>query len=393
MSQRTSILTRLSTSILITMMVGGATVPKAMAQVISDGQSGWDREAAAQYLDDRIDLWFERATQLKTGQGKTSCVSCHTVVPYLLARPALRKAMQRAQPTQQEVKLLKEIAQRVETYPDHESLSDAKHGGERGTEAVLNALVLVCQDAHDKRPQPSELTRKAFRQLWETQRADGVWDWMDFAQEPDESADAQYYGAALAAIAVGTAPSLLGDKEVDTAGYVDKLRSYLNGRYAEQNLYRRAWMLLASTRLAGLLNREQVEGLVVELKNKQNSDGGWSLYRLGPWRWSKTLPFAPPGKPDMSLLEKSDGYATGLIAYALRRAELPRGDPALNRATAWLKANQKEVQIDGNVWKCWRTNSLNHDRENGGARGGAWKRMFMSDAATAFAVLALSPLD
>src|SRR5439155_24978929 len=189
MSQRTSILTRLSTSILITMMVGGATVPKAMAQVISDGQAGWDREAAAQYLDDRIDLWFERATQLKTGQGKTSCVSCHTVVPYLLARPALRKAMQRAQPTQQEVKLLKEIAQRVETYPDHESLSDAKHGGERGTEAVLNALVLVCQDAHDKRPQPSELTRKAFRQLWETQRADGVWDWMDFAQEPDESAD------------------------------------------------------------------------------------------------------------------------------------------------------------------------------------------------------------
>src|SRR5438309_10780964 len=112
-------------------------------------------------------------------------------------------------------------------------------------------------------------------------------------------------------------------------------------------------MLLASTRLAGLLNREQVEGLVVELKDKQNSDRGLSLYRLVPWSWSKlTLPFAPPGKPNMSLLEKSDGYATGLIAYALRQAGLPPGDPALNRATAWLKANQKEVQIDGNVWKC-----------------------------------------
>jgi pimeloyl-ACP methyl ester carboxylesterase len=69
------------------------------------------------------------------------------------------------------------------------------------------------------------------------------------------------------------------------------------------------------------------------------------------------------------------------------------GTVELNGARAWLKANQKEVQIDRNVWKCWRTNSLNHDRENGGARGGAWKRLFMSDAATAFAVLALSPLD
>src|SRR2546425_943181 len=124
-----------------------ASVPEAKAEAIPDGQSGWDREAAARYLDDRINLWVESATELRTGEGKTSCISCHTVVPYLLARPALRKAMQRGDPTQQEVKLLKEIAQRVETYPDHESLSDAKHGGERGTEAVLNALILARQDS------------------------------------------------------------------------------------------------------------------------------------------------------------------------------------------------------------------------------------------------------
>jgi hypothetical protein len=99
----------LSTSILIMMVVGGATVPEAKAQAIPDGESGWDREAAARYLDDRINLWFERATELKTGQGKTSCISCHTVVPYLLARPALRKAMQIGYPTPQEVKLFKEM--------------------------------------------------------------------------------------------------------------------------------------------------------------------------------------------------------------------------------------------------------------------------------------------
>jgi squalene-hopene/tetraprenyl-beta-curcumene cyclase len=313
------------------------------------------------------------------------------VVPYLLARPALRRAMAVSEPTSQEARLLQEVVWRVDSHPDHESLSDSKHKGERGTGAVLNALILACQDAALKRSRPSEITRKAFRQLWETQREDGAWDWIDVAQEPDESADSQYYGAALAAIAVGNAPGIQYLGEADATGNVYKLRAYLKGWYAGQNLYNRTWMLLASSRLAGLLNRERREGLMDELKAKQNGDGGWSLYKLGPWRWSKASPpFAPPGKPDTSLLEKSDGFATGLIAYALLRAELPADDPALSRAIAWLKANQKEVRIDPHVWKCWRTYSLNHDRETGGEHGGDWKQLLMSDMATAFAVLALS---
>jgi hypothetical protein len=62
----------------------------------------------------------------------------------------------------------------------------------------------------------------------------------------------------------------------------------------------------------------------------------------------------------------------------------------LKRGIEWLKANQTEIQVDQRTWKCWRTHSLNHDREQGGARGGPWKQMLMTDAATAFAVLALS---
>jgi squalene-hopene/tetraprenyl-beta-curcumene cyclase len=368
--------------------------PVAKAQAAPEGQSGWDRVAAAQYLDDRINLWFERTKEPGTGEGKSTCISCHMVVPYLLARPALRSAMAVSEPTSQETRLLKEVARRVDSHPDHESLSDSKHSGERGTGAVLNALILACQDATLKRRQPSEITRKAFRQLWETQREDGAWDWIDVAQEPDESADSQYYGAALAAIAVGTAPGIQYGGEADTAGNVYKLRAYLKRQSATQNLYNRTWMLLASSRLAGLLNPERREELMSELKAKQNGDGGWSLYRLGPWRWSKASPpFAPPGKADTSLLEKSDGYATGLIAYVLPRAGLPANDPALSRAIAWLKTNQNEVRIEQHVWKCWRTYSLNHDRENGGDHGGAWKQMLMSDMATAFAVMALSCSD
>src|SRR5712691_6597130 len=55
---------------------------------------GWDREGAARYLDERMEVWFANAKKLQTGQAQTSCVSCHTTVPYVMARPAIRRAMQ-----------------------------------------------------------------------------------------------------------------------------------------------------------------------------------------------------------------------------------------------------------------------------------------------------------
>lgn len=385
---------RLSTGVLVVAMATGAAVQGVIAQETPDGQPRWSPEQAARYLDDRMDLWLDKARKLRTGEGKTSCVSCHAVVPYLLARPALRKASQASQPTPQEVKLLGDITQRVETYASHEPLYGPNAEESHGTEAVLNALILASEDARQHREQPSETTRKAFRQLWEKQRPDGGWDWLDLAQEPNESADGQYYGAALAAFAVGTAPGPAGGREGNAADHVEKLRTYLNGKYAGQNLYNRAWMLLASTRLPGLLSSEQRNGLLAEFQRNQNDDGGWSLYSLGPWRWSKTTPpFVPPGHLDASLLAKSDGYATGLIAYGMRQAGSPLNDPTLKKAMTWLTASQKEVEISQRRWKCWCTHSLNYDRENGGVRGEPWKRMVMSDAATAFAVLALLPGD
>ncbi len=121
--------------------------------------------------------------------------------------------MQISEPTAQEARLLDNITRRVETCWNRASMSDTKHGGQYGTEEVLNALILAQHDASEGKPRASEVTRKAFRELWETQRPDGAWDWMDFAQEPDESAAARYYGAALAAVAVGTVPTLWGGTE------------------------------------------------------------------------------------------------------------------------------------------------------------------------------------
>jgi hypothetical protein len=356
--------------------------------------TAWDQQAAAKYLDDRMDLWFDKAKKLRTDQGTTSCVSCHTVVPYALARPALRKAAGVNQPTPQEAKLLDETLRRVDTYGSHEPLYKSKDEQSRGTEAVLNLLILAGEDARQKRPVPSGPTRKALEELWKEQRADGAWNWLDFELEPYEATDSLYYGAALAAIAVGNAAGNAGSAGEKVPSGVGKLRAYLGVNYAKQNLYSRAWMLLASTRLAGLLSRDQTDALTTDLQRKQNPDGGWSLYQLGPWTWSKAgPPYGPKGKPDVPLLSESDAYATGLIAYALRQAGLPGDHPSLKRAVDWLEANQRDCQIDQSHWKCWRTYSLNYDHEHGGDDGEPWRRMFMSDAATAFAALALLPSD
>jgi hypothetical protein len=75
--------------------------------------SSWNREAAAKYLDRWMDIWFTNGEQLQTGAARTTCVSCHTVIPYALARPALRRAMQVNEPTPQEARLVDETSRRV----------------------------------------------------------------------------------------------------------------------------------------------------------------------------------------------------------------------------------------------------------------------------------------
>src|SRR5207247_7883795 len=124
---------------------------------------------------------------------------------------------------------------------------DRKKVESRGTEAVLNALILATADEERHRGTPSEPTRAAFGQLWRTQRADGAWDWLDFGLEPFESAGAAYYGATLAALAVGAAAGSSAGPSAEATAGMNKLRGYLTERYAAQNLVNRTWLLLAAT--------------------------------------------------------------------------------------------------------------------------------------------------
>jgi len=75
----------------------------------------------------------------------------------------------------------------------------------------------------------------------------------------------------------------------------------------------------------------------------------------------------------------SDGYATGLIAFALEQVAAIRTQLPLKRALGWLNRNQ--IEADGR----WPAVSLNNNRPVVSDTG-----LFMSDTATAYAVLALT---
>jgi hypothetical protein len=75
---------------------------------------------------------------------------------------------------------------------------------------------------------------------------------------------------------------------------------------------------------------------------------------------------------------KSDGVATSLMILALQGARVPRDNAQLRHGISWLMSNQ-------NAEGYWPASSVNKRRHKSSDTG-----RFMSDAATPFAVLALT---
>jgi squalene-hopene/tetraprenyl-beta-curcumene cyclase len=308
-------------------------------------------------------------------------------LPYALARPALRASLNERDVSPNERKLLDSVTKRVrqwnETKPFYGDSDGANKAVQsRGTESVLNALILASVDARNGTL--SEGTQAAFQNMWalqETVGADkGAWPWLDFGNEPFEGKDSRFYGASLAAVAVGTAPQ--GFRATpEIRGKVSLLKQYLEREYVSQSLINQAVLLWSSARLPGLLSSKQQSSIVNELLSKQQADGGWVLSSLA-WTWKgaslKSAIKLWARSEDTPLEAKSDGYATGLIAFALEQYGMPRANIQLQRALDWLAHNQN--QADGR----WPGYSLNHGHDSSPLG------LFMSDAATAFAVLALT---
>ena len=343
--------------------------------------NSWDQKAAAAYLDQRASWWM--AWPRAARDHETFCVSCHTAVPYVMSRPALRGALGEEGPSANERRLLDNVTKRVRLWKEVAPFyTDADRGAyksveSRGTESVLNALILASNDASNspRNGNLSEDTRAAFENMWAEQQTSGdirgAWLWLRFKNEPWEADDSGYYGAALAAIAVGTAPeNYRSNPEIQNS--LRMLREYLNREFTAQTLSNRAVLLWASAKLPGLLDPARQKALINEVLNKQQPDGGWSLTSIsGDWK-------RHDGTPQQA---RSDGYATGLIALALQQAGISQENAQLKKGLAWLVANQSRSE------GFWLAYSLNNNEEH---HIGPDTVRFMKDAATAYAVLALS---
>jgi squalene-hopene/tetraprenyl-beta-curcumene cyclase len=216
-------------------------------------------------------------------------------------------------------------------------------------------------------------TQLAFDHMWAQQltagNAKGTWPWLEFQLAPWES-HSEYYGATLAALAVGIASADYRSL-TKIQGNMNLLREYLARELASRSLTDRLMVLWASTKIPGLLTRAQQKSIIDEALSKQQVDGGFSLSSFS--RSSKLWGDAP-------LETRSDGYATGLVAFVLQEVgpDLVRDQSQLELSLTWLKRNQEGTEGR------WFAYSLNKRRNPDSDVG-----RFMSDAATAYAVLAL----
>jgi squalene-hopene/tetraprenyl-beta-curcumene cyclase len=336
------------------------------------GAPAWDQKSAAAYLDSRATWWA--AWPKAARDHDTFCVSCHTTLPYLVSRSSLR--VRGSEPTASERKLLDNLSTRVQRwqevqsfYPDSGGLPRSHQS--RVTEAVLNALILVQYDK-DK-AELGETAKAALGNMWALQEKTGEqagsFPWLNFNNEPWEAPDSPYFGNSLAALAVGSTPASYR-KDPEIQRNMLSLNAWLQREFAAQTEINRAFALWAMSKNPGLLTVEQVQTFKDEAFRKQQPDGGWSLSSLiGTWK----------RRDGAALEQKSDGYATALMTLALESASVPRGDAHLKKSLDWLVANQDKTT---GSWMAWSPN-LNRDPASDPAR-------FLPDAATAYAVLALT---
>jgi len=363
-----------SAAALLTVAVCGAlTLTVARTATVRAASPSWNARAAVAYLDARQAWWQQWPNSQRDHD--TACVSCHTALPYAIARPALGRALGETDLAAPERTMLANVAKRVKLwkevepfYPD-QTRGLPKSSESRGTEAILNAVVLVARDAD--RGTLSDDARQAFANMWALQFKNGdlkgAWAWLNFHYEPWESNDSVYFGATLAALAIGRAPGgYAASPEIQDQ--VKLLREYLQKRADVETLFNRVMLLWASSKFPDLLTAEQQQAIISAVNAKQQDDGGWTMATLGSWKRVDSTPL------DMA----SDGYATGLIALVLQSAGVAATDAHVSRGVSWLSSHQDAAT------GMWHATSLNKQRDPASDAG-----KFMSDAATAYAALAL----
>jgi len=351
-----------------------AAVSTTRLRADGDLAASWNAKAAAAYLDQRS-TWWSSWPNAQRDHG-TFCVSCHTALPYAVARPALRQSLGETAASAPEAALLANVTRRVTMWRDVEPFYPDQTRGvpktseSRATEAILNAVILSRRDA--AAGSLSDEGRRALDNMWalqmKTGEQTGAWTWLQFHNEPWEGDSSAFHGATLAAVAVHSAPGAYA-AALENRDRVTALHAYLQKGNEKQALLSRAMLLWASTLSPAVLDREAQQAIVDALLRAQQDDGGWSTALMGSWKRADGTP----------LDTRSDGYATGLVTFVLESVADVRTQPQVKRGLAWLVSHQDPAT------GAWFAASLNKQRDPASDAG-----KFMSDAATAYAVLALA---
>ena len=332
----------------------------------------WNARLAEQYMDSRQKEWIAWPMALHSG---VACVSCHTGLTYLVARPALRQSLgEKSGPTLYEsvlVDSMRATVIRTDAADLFAGLKSPLVDQVYGAQVVLASLVLAMDDASRGKLSPEG--EKAFERMWSIQvksGADkGAWQWSDFDLDPWETRDSLYYGAALGALATGLAPADYQARP-EIQENLAELKAYLRENLKTQSLHNRMFLLWASSKLHGLITEADKQAILAELWQKQEADGGWTIQSFGQWKKREAAEPVPTG---------SNAYATALVAFATEQAGVPASQAGLSKALAWLRAHQDP---QGGFWTA---ESMNHKHSHYGAMA----EKFMSDAATGYATAAL----
>jgi hypothetical protein len=299
-------------------------------------------DPTAHYLDHRAVAWIKSPPPI----ANVACaISCHTTLPYLLARrhlgtplPEIRAAF--------EARLPSMIARTATPYYGEPNTRRARQS--HSTEAVLTAVALLMDD-RAAGESPTKTTRTAIDHAWSMQRRDGGFDWLDFDIEPWESSED--WGNAMAVSLVAHAPT--SDHRERLFGF---LRKRLGSERLPMRLHDRATLLWIS-RGTDLLDARRQTAIADALVRTQQKDGGFAMRTIDRGTVATT----------------SDAYATALGVLALcgdskRIKEVGRG-------LAWLREHRAD---DGS----YPARSKDH--------GTVRARGYATDAATAYATLAIA---
>lgn len=298
-------------------------------------------QKAVNYLDNAALDWQQRK----------QCVTCHTNGLYLASRAEIN-------PRGTAYESTRDFSRNyLKRYVVDKEPPDGDWGAVQGIVSTTAFLAISDVKTNGKL---DPITIKAFDYVWAHQSEEGCWEeWLKCNWPPFEVDN--HFGVTLVAYALGMAPVEYTQTPTAQDG-MRKLRKYLD-EHPPENLHQMAMLLLTSTTYDGILVSDVQQEIVTKLFAQQKPDGGWNLIEIGGWKRSD-------GKEQDVV--SSDGYATGFATYVLRKAGVDADDPRIQKAIAWLKANQR---ISGR----WYTRSPRRDG-----------RHYISHAGTSYAVLALA---